>query len=104
MDESACIPTDTPSNRLKHVYGGTWTEQKLGILKNYLFAYSKVLEKTGLNLYYIDAFAGTGSRDILRPSEGEQKQLTLEETAEREFFDGSARIALDWSNHWCSGR
>lgn len=41
-------------------FGGQWTEVKLGILENYLDAYTTALKKQSFNLMYIDAFAGTG--------------------------------------------
>ena len=49
-------------------FGGPWTEQKLGILEDYLRAYSKVFKnQPWYRLVYLDAFAGTGQ--IIQDSE-----------------------------------
>ena len=64
-------------------WGGEWTRTKLEILRAYLVAYTSVLKKKkGLNLWYIDAFAGTGT-------------VVLEDEEGLAFLDGSAQIALD---------
>ena len=44
-----------------HSFGGSWTQEKLEILRRYLDAYTKALKNQRFNLIYIDAFAGTGS-------------------------------------------
>lgn len=41
-------------------YGGSWTQEKLNILKAYLDAYTTALKNQPFSLVYIDAFAGTG--------------------------------------------
>jgi hypothetical protein len=43
-----------------HKFGGRWTEQKLGILRKYLSAYTKALSRKQFETAYIDAFAGRG--------------------------------------------
>ncbi|MDE0474741.1 MAG: three-Cys-motif partner protein TcmP [Gammaproteobacteria bacterium] len=64
-------------------WGGGWTRTKLDILAAYLDAYTRVLKKKrGLKLWYIDAFAGTGT-------------VVLEDEEGLAFLDGSAQIALD---------
>lgn len=45
-------------------FGGDWTEVKLGMLKDYLAAYTMALKKKPFSKMYIDAFAGTGYREI----------------------------------------
>ena len=96
-----------------HIFGGAWTDQKLGILQRYLADYTKALSKQRFRKVYIDAFAGTGARESSAKakqkenerlqSESEFKQTELlasvdptEPDAESvlSFLDGSARVAL----------
>jgi three-Cys-motif partner protein len=83
------------ANNTMQLFGGDWTEQKLKMLKQYLERYTTVLKKQKFLLMYIDAFAGTGYRQL---KEGPAVQrLLFGEIAEEEpqqFLDGSARIAL----------
>jgi three-Cys-motif partner protein len=65
-------------------FGGSWTEQKLEILRRYLDRYTTVLKKWGFTLYYVDGFAGAGSYIESRDDYAEFD----------EFRQGSARIAL----------
>lgn len=77
------------------IFGGDWTQQKLEMLRQYLSAYTKVLKKTTFKLAYIDAFAGTGYRELTEEVGGETllfEELSQEEP--QEFLDGSARMAL----------
>lgn len=83
----------------KQIFGGDWTEEKLNRVGKYLPAYVHVLKDKGLKYAYIDAFAGTGYRELKdTESKGQESQLLLfPELAEQEtqkFLDGSARIAL----------
>ncbi|MFH1023041.1 MAG: three-Cys-motif partner protein TcmP [Planctomycetota bacterium] len=75
-------------------YGGGWTEVKLEMLAKYLAAYTTALKNQPFQKWYIDAFAGTGYREI----EAEENATGLfTEQAEAEgagFFDGSVRKAL----------
>ena len=74
-----------------HQFGGAWTEQKLGILRKYLSAYTTVLSRAPFRTAYIDAFAGTGYRQ----SSASRKLKGLTELLPtRRFLDGSARVAL----------
>ena len=74
-----------------HKFGGRWTEQKLGILRKYLSAYTTALSNQPFKTAYIDAFAGTGYRQ----TRADTRQHGLEEALPiREFLDGSARVAL----------
>jgi three-Cys-motif partner protein len=79
----------------EHRFGGDWTDTKLGILREYLEAYSKALKNTPFKTAYIDAFAGTGYR-TLEQTEGGGHLLfpDLAEEATQKFLEGSARIAL----------
>jgi three-Cys-motif partner protein len=80
---------------VEHVFGGPWTERKLRCLRDYLTAYRTIFTGNAkarfFQTWYVDAFAGTGSRstssatpllDIYGDSEAQAYQ------------DGSARIAL----------
>ena len=42
-------------------FRGPWTQEKLGILRRYLDAYTTALKDTRFNLTYVDAFAGSGT-------------------------------------------
>ncbi|WP_260694696.1 hypothetical protein [Rhizobium laguerreae] len=44
-----------------HEFGGQHTEIKLELVEKYLKAYSTALRQKFNSLWYIDAFAGTGS-------------------------------------------
>lgn len=52
-----------------HQFGGAWTEQKLTSIRKYLQAYMSIMQgnknaRLFFTTYYVDAFAGTGYRDI----------------------------------------
>jgi len=75
-------------------FGGDWTEVKLSMLKDYLAAYTMALKKKPFSKMYIDAFAGTGYREIEAQEDTPglfEEQVNAEETG---FFDGSVRLAL----------
>lgn len=77
------------------LFGGDWTEEKLTRIRKYLSAYTTALSKQPFRTAYIDAFAGTGYRQLRqerRPSELMFPEL-LEEDAQS-FLQGSAQIAL----------
>ncbi len=83
----------------KQKFGGDWTEDKLNRIRKYLDAYTTILKKYNYRFAYIDAFAGTGYRELKDRESEEQASQTLffpelieEET--QKFIDGSARIAL----------
>jgi three-Cys-motif partner protein len=81
--------------KAKQQFGANWTEQKLECLKKYLKAYTTALKNQNFETYYIDAFAGTGYREVKQ--EAKSNELLFPELAEEEsqkFLDGSARIAL----------
>src|ERR1017187_3105193 len=93
-----------------HVFGGSWTNQKLSILREYLTSYTKALSNTKFKKGYIDAFAGSGQRESTASNrlakkerlrrEGSSEQAVLPDIGDpegepvRQFLDGSARIAL----------
>jgi three-Cys-motif partner protein len=82
----------------EHQFGGEWTTVKLKVLANYLQAYTTALKKSRFQKLYIDAFAGTGYRDVRRDDEEDSPQSTLfpdiAEPESQSFLDGSARLAL----------
>ena len=46
---------------MDHIFGGGWTEAKLAALEEYLRQYTLALKNQGFQLYYVDAFAGSGT-------------------------------------------
>jgi len=85
-----------------HVFGGGWTDEKLSILSKYLDSFTTALRNQPFQKFYIDAFAGTGSREDTATAKARKKakssaQMQLSETDDHDiepFLDGSARIAL----------
>jgi three-Cys-motif partner protein len=76
-------------------FGGSWTNQKLERLREYLIAYHNALRNQPFSLYYIDAFAGTGYNTPKALPENDSPvfdDLVAKDT--RQFLEGSARIAL----------
>jgi len=89
----------------EHAFGGDWTEDKLARLAKYLTAYRTIF--TGnerarhFTTWYVDAFAGTGSRSSGAASSSEQAGLMDEVYRDAEtsgYRDGSAKIALGLDN------
>ena len=81
-----------------HEFGGSWTDRKLGNLKKYLSAYTKIFTANPRAKFYktiyIDAFAGTGYR---KGKDDDADLLLLpffDEIEVQQFYDGSAKIAL----------
>ena len=72
-------------------FGGSWTEEKLERVRKYLRAYTTALKKQPFSLAYIDAFAGTGHRQV-RPA---ATQLGFEFVELEEVAKGSARLAIE---------
>ncbi len=84
-----------------HRFGGDWTTAKLRVLAAYLRSYTTALQDKPTAAWpftkgYIDAFAGTGYRDLRRDGEPTMSLLLpdLAETEPQQFLDGSARLAL----------
>jgi three-Cys-motif partner protein len=85
---------------VEHVFGGDWTEDKLRRLREYLIAYRNIFASNQrasfLKTWYVDAFAGTGSRSTSRPASQTldygDEYLVDDDTSK--FLDGSAKIAL----------
>ncbi|UTP40467.1 three-Cys-motif partner protein TcmP [Phenylobacterium sp. LH3H17] len=75
-----------------HRFGGNWTERKLEAVRYYLEFYATALSKQQFDLWYIDAFAGSGERTETRTSGGllEEKSIGIEDVV----LDGSAKRAM----------
>lgn len=89
----------TADKREGHQFGGDWTTRKLDVLANYLRGYTTALKNAPFEKVYVDAFAGTGYRNVQRTDEeGEAAHgLLFPDLAEQEpqtLLDGSARRAL----------
>lgn len=77
-----------------HEFGGQHTEIKLEIVEKYLKAYAMALRQKFSSLWYIDAFAGTGSRTVrIEAKDGDLFDAPVPERIESRR--GSAKIALD---------
>jgi three-Cys-motif partner protein len=75
-------------------FGDQHTELKLSVIEKYLKFFTTALRGKFKELWYIDAFAGTGARTVRH----EAKQADLIEPSEPEKVErrrGSARIAID---------
>lgn len=77
---------------MEHQFGGPWTEVKLDAVQYYLECYAKALTWAGMDIWYIDAFAGTGERQAERQVGGIFENRPIETVIET--LDGSARRAL----------
>lgn len=80
-----------PTRQLQ-MFGGDWTEQKLKMLQDYLQAYTTALRNQPFRKIYIDAFAGTGYRELLSSDLGFLADLASPEP--QAFLAGSAARAL----------
>lgn len=77
------------------IFGDFWTEEKLAILKKYLSAYTIALKNQPFNLIYIDAFAGTGYRELRKDEHGTSSLFDeINDEDSQKFLDGSTKISL----------
>ena len=78
-------------------FGGTWTQEKLQILRGYLERYTTVLKRQRFNLVYVDAFAGTGYVDIGSPRDPQETPLLVTDidADTAGILKGSTRLALE---------
>jgi three-Cys-motif partner protein len=89
-----------------HQFGGDWTEEKLERIRKYLNAYMQIFTKNErasyYTTYYVDAFAGTGYRDV-KTEKGEVAESLFDNATDIETLEsdaaslqkGSARVALE---------
>jgi three-Cys-motif partner protein len=78
---------------MTHTFGGSWTEEKLAVMRSYFAAYAQALKNQRFAKWYIDAFAGTGERkEVKRP--GGRPLFGDDANEVWEAKDGSVRIAL----------
>lgn len=78
-----------------HKFGGAWTELKLDAVHYYLGFFTRVLHTQPFNLWYIDAFAGSGSRTVERETGGLLENSPVVATTEE--LAGSVLRALNVS-------
>ncbi|KQS79070.1 hypothetical protein ASG25_10820 [Rhizobium sp. Leaf384] len=76
-----------------HEFGNVSTDLKLSLIEAYLKAFTIALRSQFQDLWYIDAFAGTGERVIKQSAVPADLLPGMEERIERRR--GSAQIALD---------
>ena len=83
-----------------HTFGGDWTEEKLARVREYLTQYRQVFKKqTFLRTWYVDGFAGTGTRADREalPEHSTTDHLfedVYDDVETNTFRQGSATIAL----------
>ena len=83
-------------NTHRQTFGGDWTEEKLVCVSKYLKAYTKIMSGKRFRFEYIDAFAGTGYRELI--SDEDTDKVMFPELISQEvmnFRQGSARNALE---------
>jgi three-Cys-motif partner protein len=77
-----------------HEFGAQHTDLKLSIVESYLKSFTTALKPHFSQLWYIDAFAGTGERTVrVAAREGDLFDEPAPESVERRR--GSAKIAID---------
>lgn len=77
-----------------HEFGGISTDLKLSLVGGYLQGFTTALRPQFQNLWYIDAFAGTGERTVVIPGRAAD-MLGPEVDLRVERRRGSAKIAID---------
>jgi len=91
------------TSKITHEFGGSWTDEKLQVLRGYLSAYTTALKdqpsaRRPFRKGYIDAFAGTPYRTEAKKVAGDSTQSLFSDLADGEpqaLLDSSARIALE---------
>ncbi|MEQ9635784.1 MAG: three-Cys-motif partner protein TcmP [Devosia marina] len=78
-----------------HEFGGLSTDLKLSVVEQYLQAYTTALRNRFSRLWYIDAFAGTGTRAIKHAATAESIFGEPAVEARTEYRRGSALIAIE---------
>lgn len=85
---------------VEQMYGGPWTEEKLTRLRKYLEAYTQIFTKNpaaaSFRRVYVDAFAGSGTRQERSTSTDETSQPLFEPDTDAETsMKGSVQVALE---------
>ena len=92
--DDACFVSEPQSS-----WGGAWTEEKLDALEKYVRAYLTIMKKyakeNGWKLFYFDAFAGSGSRELEAHEEKNIdntlfREEELEKITEQASYKGAA--------------
>lgn len=79
---------------INHEFGGQHTDLKLSVIEKYLSGYTTALRTQFSQLWYVDAFAGTGNRTVRTITNGSDLlEIPVEERVD--IRRGSAQIALD---------
>ena len=83
-------------NTRGQMFGGPWTEHKLECVRKYLHAYTTIMSKQPFRFAYIDAFAGTGYRELKQDEDmGSAMFPEFDSPEVVDFQQGSARNALE---------
>ena len=82
-------------SKIKHPFGGIWTQEKLEKVQNYLQTYATALKNQNFKTIYVDAFAGTGYVDSKEKDSIQPSLLEFNEEEVKGFISGSARNALE---------
>jgi three-Cys-motif partner protein len=104
VNKALAIARETRSHMAEQKFGGNWTETKLARLQQYLVAYRTIFSSNPRAQYfttwYVDAFAGTGSRSEPTASPGKKvtRLIEIEDVYDdadlKGYREGSASIAL----------
>lgn len=89
-------PNDPPTNKMTCAmtqrFGGKWTERKLESVRKYLRAYGQIFASNERAQYfrtwYVDAFAGSGTRAQVREGGADESSEAVE------LLKGSVHVAL----------
>lgn len=76
-------------------FGGSWTDRKLDVLRQYLNFFTTALHKQRFDLIYIDGFAGSGGRMVEKIISHASPMFGTPGHSTRINVPGSARIALE---------
>ncbi len=80
-----------------HLFGGAWTEWKLDAVERYLQAYLQITDGHRLTRWYVDAFAGSGTRSDPAQGDAATESFLDEEIKRTRIYEGSAHRALDYA-------
>lgn len=82
----------------RNLFGGSWTEWKLEAVEDYIRAYLAITRGKRLELWYVDVFAGSGSRFDPATGDADLANATLlPDLTAMKVYEGSAHLALHHS-------